>query len=125
MRINVKLNKSYSEEEVKKFISISLSVPLNRISEETSLFHDLGIDGDDAVDFLNEFSDYFNVNLSKFNFNDYFGAEASPTPWGFVSELITKSNFSKIKRLEIKDLIRAVKNGEFDPTIDVKEDSSF
>lgn len=90
-----------------------------------SLFHDLGVDGDDAVDFLNEFSGYFNVSLNKFNFNEYFGAESSPTPWGLVSELITKSNFLKTRRLEIKDLIQAVKSGELDPTNNASGDSGF
>jgi len=52
---------------------------------ETRLFHDLGIDGDDADYFLVEFSDEFNVDLSNNqSFYEHFGPEltlAILLPW--------------------------------------------
>lgn len=44
---------------------------------ETTLFRDLGIDGDDAVDFFNEFGKRFQVDLADFNLGKHFGPEAS------------------------------------------------
>ena len=112
MRMVVKVNRSNSTEEIIEFISQSLSIPLNKITKTASLFHDLGIDGDDAIDFLNEFSHTFGVSLSQFRFNEYFGPEGSATPWGFIKEIVTKSSFTQKKRLEVKDLIQAVSTGK-------------
>ena len=44
---------------------------------ETTLFHDLGIDGDDAVEFFEEFGTTFGVDLTDFNIENHFGSEAS------------------------------------------------
>ena len=42
------------------------------ITEKTTLEDDLGISGDDAIEFLDAFSDKFNIDLSKFKFVEYF-----------------------------------------------------
>ena len=44
---------------------------------ETTLFHDLGIDGDDADEFFEEFGRTFRVDLRDFNIESHFGPEAS------------------------------------------------
>jgi len=45
------------------------------ITRETRLYDDLGIYGDDAVDFLIAFGKKFNVNVSRFMAADYFKGE--------------------------------------------------
>lgn len=105
-------NKTNSIEDIKKFLSKNLSIPAHRISDEMSLHHDLGVDGEDAEEFLAEFSREFDVNLKEFNFVEYFGGDSSPTPWGFVKEAVTKSNLATKKRLEIRHLLQAVIYGE-------------
>jgi hypothetical protein len=42
---------------------------------ETTLFGDLGLDGDDAGDFLEKYHDRFHVDLSQFDFQRYFLGE--------------------------------------------------
>ena len=42
------------------------------ITLETSINKDLCIEGDDAIDFLNEFATLFQVDITHFPFNDYF-----------------------------------------------------
>lgn len=42
------------------------------ITRETRLYDDLGIFGDDAVEFLIAYSKTFNVDISKFRAADYF-----------------------------------------------------
>ncbi len=42
------------------------------ITRETRLYDDLGIYGDDAVDFLIAYSKAFNVDVTKFMAADYF-----------------------------------------------------
>jgi hypothetical protein len=42
------------------------------INENSVLFKDLGIYGDDADFFMMEFADEFNIDMSDFRFSDYF-----------------------------------------------------
>lgn len=53
------------------------SVKLQALSLETTLFHGLGIDGDDGVDFFEQFASVFGVDLTDFKIEEYFGPEAS------------------------------------------------
>src|SRR5262249_41588932 len=46
-----------------------------RLSGSTDIAYDLGVDGDDAVEFMLSFQDLFNVDLSHFNFDLHFGGE--------------------------------------------------
>lgn len=48
-----------------------------KLTLETTLFYDLGIDGDDAVEFFEEFGKAFHVDLMDFKIEKYFGPEAS------------------------------------------------
>ena len=42
------------------------------ITLETSINKDLCIEGDDAIDFLNEFATLFQVDITQFSFDEYF-----------------------------------------------------
>ncbi|MDX3966548.1 MAG: DUF5958 family protein [Bradyrhizobium sp.] len=46
-----------------------------QITLGTDVAWDLGVDGDDALDFMRRFSDQFNVDMSEFDFDMYFGGE--------------------------------------------------
>lgn len=58
---------------VKIFISQYLNIDENMLQENIRLFHDLGLYGNEAIDFLNSFSYAFNVDMSNFIFDKYFG----------------------------------------------------
>lgn len=45
------------------------------LERNTELVRHLKIDGDDAADFMEAFSKMFHVDVSKFDFDDYFEAE--------------------------------------------------
>jgi hypothetical protein len=45
------------------------------LNRDTKLYDDLGISGDDAVEFLVAFGAHFGVDVSKFKVSDYFKAE--------------------------------------------------
>jgi acyl carrier protein len=47
------------------------------INHQTRLYEDLGIYGDDAVEFLIAFGKKFNVDVSKFMAADYFKGEGA------------------------------------------------
>jgi acyl carrier protein len=49
------------------------------------LRQDLGIDGEDAIDFLNDYQKAFGIKLPDFVFSDYFNSEADFFFWGLFS----------------------------------------
>jgi acyl carrier protein len=98
---------------VREFIASTLSTSVEKVTLEKSLFHDLGVDGDDALDLINGFSVKFNVSLKGFDFQKYFGNEAASGPVAFFVELFKKESSGKLLRLEVADLVRAASNGSF------------
>jgi acyl carrier protein len=45
------------------------------VTPDTRLMHDLGLNGDDAIEFMMEYGKRFNVDLSRFFANEYFDGE--------------------------------------------------
>jgi hypothetical protein len=56
-----------------------------KITLATDVAWDLGVDGDDAQEFVRRFADQFSVDMSEFDFDMYFGGE------GFDPIRLTKS----------------------------------
>jgi hypothetical protein len=82
----------------------------SRIKPETDIQYDLGLYGDEAVEFLNEYSQKFNVDISKFDFCKYFHKEGGI----FMPRLIkflSRSN-SDLKSISVGDLFRGIEVGE-------------
>ena len=52
-----------------------MSIEKNEISMETSINKDLGLYGEEAVEFLDDFSKSFNVDIRQFDFDKYFRPE--------------------------------------------------
>ena len=53
-------------------------MPISRLDDNTTLFGDLGIDGDDALEFLEAFAKEFDVDTSSLRVSDHFGPEGIP-----------------------------------------------
>jgi len=75
------------EHNVISFISELLSA--KSLSLETRIGEDLGVDGDDAVELLEEYSKRFSVDISNFSFDDYFGPEVGFNPFYFLCNLFS------------------------------------
>jgi hypothetical protein len=73
---------------------------------ELFLEKDLGIYGDDAAEFLEKYSQKFNVDISNFNFPTHFTSE---TPFYIVRKYLLGINK---KDLTIKDLEEGVIKGK-------------
>lgn len=58
------------------------------VGRYTQLARDLGMDGDDASEFLEAFSKQFAVDMSAFRFDAFFGPEAGPNPFVFLAALL-------------------------------------
>ena len=65
-------------ERVVSFVSKFWHAEKSSLSEGTRLQHDLGLDGTDAEEFMEAFSEEFNVDMSEFEFDKHFGPEAPP-----------------------------------------------
>ena len=90
----------------------------NEIQNELTLLGDLGMDGDDAAEFLEEFAKRFEVNMECFKFEKHFGPEGM-YPWQFpvfVWRLISgiwdrrePEDIDGLKVIKVEDLIQAAK----------------
>ncbi|MFA6060321.1 MAG: DUF1493 family protein [Taibaiella sp.] len=78
----------------------------DRPLSEMYLEKDFGIYGDDAAEFIEKFSEKFNVDISDFEHSDYFTPE---TPFYFFYKLFSKR---KRKDIRIKDLEIGVIKGK-------------
>jgi hypothetical protein len=76
---------------------------------KTRLSEDLGVDGDDALEFFENFSQEFQVDLSNFHFGKYFGTEASFNPLLLltIGSIIFNEPKQKLETITVKDLITA------------------
>ena len=65
---------------VARLVAHETGYPLSQITPETTLFGDLGVDGDDASFLLATFAREFHVDLAEFQFDRHFGGEGL-WPW--------------------------------------------
>lgn len=81
-----------------------------KFSHETDLVKDLKLKGDDAYEFINSFSKKFDVNIAKFDFEEYFDSEGN---WIFpmILNLLLKRKKKIKKKITLGDLEQAVKKG--------------
>jgi hypothetical protein len=65
------------DERVYALVAEERGVRRDKLVSGTTLSHDLGMEGDDAVEFFNQFSTRFGVDLSRLDedWNCYFGSE--------------------------------------------------
>jgi acyl carrier protein len=99
------------EARLTKWIAESLRVAPENISMSTSVNLDLGVDGDDGVDFIRSFGGRFGVDVSDFPYSRYFGPEASD-PFGFfrtVLRLLLQRKSSDVQPLRVSELVSLVK----------------
>jgi len=64
------------EQRVMWFVADIRGTKVEKLHLGSRLCHDLGVDGDDAVEMLTKFSQIFEVDMSRFEFGKYFGPEA-------------------------------------------------
>ena len=99
------------QKKVISFVSSFIGIRSESLHMESSLFHDLGVDGEDAVELLEAYSNKFNVDVREFPFLEYFGNEGVLSPFSLITKLVTGRLKDNKKTLTISDLIQAVKSG--------------
>lgn len=78
-------------ERIVAMVAEERSMNPQRILLSSRLLHDLGMDGDDAVEFFEKFAKEFNVDLSALgkHWSEHFGPEGTPSLPGLVLVGIT------------------------------------
>jgi hypothetical protein len=69
------------ESQVKTFVARETALDRQRLSLETTLFGDLGTDGDDGWELIDAFGKEFDVDLRGFDPSKHFGPECGPNPF--------------------------------------------
>jgi acyl carrier protein len=96
-------------QEVKDFVAEVISTSPQELTALTRLGEDLGLDGDDAEDFMQAFAHRFQVDLSDFHFDLHFGPEAAYNPFLSFYLWLFKPSALKLEPITIGDLVRAAK----------------
>ena len=99
------MNNLILEQQVKEFVAKETAVRVEKLTLETDLLKDLGVDGNDALELLEKYWEVFQIDLSQFQFSKCFGSEGSPS-------LFFSSDEPPFEPLTIQDLVDGVKAGE-------------
>jgi acyl carrier protein len=103
-------------EKIKLLVEKHMGSYKKPLLPDTSLEKDLGMIGDDAVEFLNVFSKEFDVDLSKFKIEKYSYSEGDSILPAIIRFLTGKKN-PKQRELTLGDLEKAVVAGRLDEEI--------
>lgn len=87
--------------------------PKDILNQDTRIYHDLNIYGDDADELLEEYSKLFNIRISSFKFTDYFPEEGDIITSTIIRILSLKPP-KKYKELKIGDLTLGIQTGSLD-----------
>jgi uncharacterized protein DUF1493 len=100
------------------FVSEHRSVHPERLTPETTLFGDLGTDGDDGDELLEDFAREFSVDMSGCDPSRYFGSEGLP-PWFPIYRIIlafregSPEQKARLQSIRIADLVRSAELGRW------------
>jgi len=101
---------------LKGFTVKQTGVTEEEVTEDAGLENDLGVSGDDAVEFIITFGKEFNVDVSKFMAADYFSPEGDSILPAII-RLFTGKKHPKQKELRIKHLEKAIIAGRLDEEV--------
>jgi acyl carrier protein len=103
-------------DKLRNFVIKESAVDDEEITLDTKIEDDLGVTGDDAVDFMIAYSETFNVDVTKFMAKDYFGSERNV----LLSELgkcITGNRERTGKTLTVGHLEKGILAGRLDEEV--------
>lgn len=103
-------------EKLKGFVIKQSAVEDEEVTRDTQIEDELGVTGDDAVDFMIAYGEAFNVDVTKFMAADYFGAERNV----FLSEVgkwLTGKHKRARKTLTVAHLEKGIIAGKLDEEV--------
>ncbi len=94
-------------ERVLLFVARERGMSPAKVSLESSLFHDLGTDGDDGVELLQAFAREFHVDLGSIRWDQHFGPEAAFNPFCLLSHSWWRRRFLPVTVADLVQCARA------------------
>jgi hypothetical protein len=94
------------------FVAQFCKVPRTELRVETKLAQDLGLDGDDAAEFIDIFAKGFQVDMATFRFERHFFSEGEPFVRWLWFKLFSPAKLSK-EPITLGDLASAVRDGRW------------
>jgi hypothetical protein len=95
------------EYAVLSFVSAELGIKEEQLRLSTRLWHDLGIEGDDAETFFAAFAERFQVDLSEFDYEKHFGEEVGVNPLLYLWWKLRRADQLKRIPITLEDLVTA------------------
>ncbi len=102
-------------DQVIRFVAAAAERCSADLHPQTRLLHDLGLDADDAEEFLGAFAHVFSVDMTGFPFQHYFGREADAGIRWCTRKLFGDRGVGKAP-LTLHDLAVAACAGKWKPT---------
>ncbi len=96
--------------DLQNFISSETGINQKKILPSSRLREDLGLDADDAFEFLQKFGERYKVDMSNFNFEAYFSKEGVELLSALFILLRIKKSVM-LKSLTTADLEVAIEKG--------------
>ena len=103
-------------DKLKNFVVKESYVDDEVITDETIIEDDLGVSGDDAVEFMMAYSKEFNVDLSRFMAADYFSPEGSGV-FSLIKSVFRIGDDPNKKTLTVGHLLKGVQAGRLDEEV--------
>jgi hypothetical protein len=106
-------------DRVVAFVAKERAVRADRLQPETTLFGDLGTDGDDGIELLEDFAREFSVDMNECDPSRYFGPEAGvpllfPLYWIILAfRRGTPEEKARLEPIRIADLVRSAELGHW------------
>jgi len=93
---------SVHDDTAKRVFEIVANHSCNPVRIDASIWHDLGVYGDDAWELLAQLHEALGVSFDGFHFNDYFPSET------FLCSPVNKSRY---RQITVQELIEFVSSG--------------
>lgn len=101
--------------KLKEFVVNKSGIDDEPINKATRIQEDLGVSGDDAVEFILAYGKEFNVDVTNFMAADYFEAEGGLRIWYLLKDLLGFNKKGKI--LTVGHLEKGIYAGKLDEEI--------
>ena len=103
-------------DKLKAFVIKEAAVEDEEVTRDAKIENDLGLTGDDAMDFLIAYGKAFNVDVTKFMAADYFDAEGDPI-LPAVIRMFTGKEKRENKVLTVRHLEKGIHAGRLDEEV--------
>jgi hypothetical protein len=97
------------ENAVLAFVAAELDEENQRLRLSTRLYHDLGVDGEEAETFMEAFAERFRVDLSGFEFERHFRDEEAGGPLSRLWQRWRNPESGKRIPITLEDLVEAAR----------------